>query len=154
MEFLLFLGSQEKEILELVYKANYSVEENTPLCLLGEKYFGFLKKDQKRIVICTENAKSHGGYNLSRSIGYQDDYKTGLMIRRAIRHESVHVAQECNNGNLLNLKNKKNAKISEQKLGALKGSVKLTGNLEKEYEAYLIEDQPRKVIAALKKYCF
>ena len=36
MEFIDFLNSKEKEILNLIYQANYSAEENTPLCLLGK----------------------------------------------------------------------------------------------------------------------
>ena len=103
MEFLLFLASKEKEILELIQKANYTVEENTPLCLIGKEFFGFLKNKQKKVVICTKNAMQYGGYTPLRP-DPEDNFKTGLMIRRALRHESVHIAQECNNGNLLNLK--------------------------------------------------
>ena len=62
MEFLLFLSSRDKEILELINRARFSVEENTPLCLMGKKYFGFLKKRQRRVVICTKNAMDAGGY--------------------------------------------------------------------------------------------
>ncbi len=154
MEFLIFLNSNEKQILELIYKANYKVEENTPLCLLGDRYFGFLKKTQKTVVICTKNAMLHGGYRFSKNNLYEDNFKTGLMVRRAIRHEAVHIAQECNNGKLLNISQNKKIKISPHKLDALKGSTQLSGEYEKEYEAYLIEDQPKKVISVLKKYCF
>ena len=75
------------------------------------------------------------------------------MIRRALRHESIHVAQECNNSNLINPRTKKNEIISTLKANALKGSIALTGEKEKEYEAYSMEDQPRQIIRALKKYC-
>ena len=109
LEFLLFLNNPEKQILDLIQKANYTVEENTPLCLIGEKFFGFLKKKSKVIVICTENAKEYGGYSFLK----EDAFKTGLMIRRAIRHEAVHIAQQCNNGKLLNLKD---TKISPYKM--------------------------------------
>ncbi len=153
MEFLLFLNAHEKEIIQLIYEANYSVEENTPLCLLGKKFFGFLKNEQKRVVICTKNAKEYGGYNFLKQ-SPEDSFKTGLMIRRAVRHEAVHIAQECNNGTLLNLSEEEKLKVSEYKHEALKGSIGLTGKLEKEYEAYSLEDQPRKVISLLKKYCF
>ncbi len=152
MEFLLFLNSQEKEILQLINKAGYTVEENTPLCLIGKKFFGFLKHEQRKVVICTNNAKEYGGYSFIKDTPKES--KTGLMIRRALRHESVHVAQECNNGNLLNLVRKRKTRIIQQKTNALRGSTRLTGNFEKEYEAYLIEDQPRKVIKVLKRYCF
>ena len=44
LEFILFLNSPEKEIVSLIKKANYKIEENTPLCLISKKFFGFLKK--------------------------------------------------------------------------------------------------------------
>ena len=50
LEFILFLNAHEEKIVELIQKAGYELEENTPLCLLGNKYFGFLKIKQKRIV--------------------------------------------------------------------------------------------------------
>ena len=49
-------------MIDLIYKAKFTIEENTPLCLLGDKFFGFLKLKQKSVVICTENAKKIGGY--------------------------------------------------------------------------------------------
>ncbi len=154
MEFLLFLNSSEQKILDLIQQANYKVEENTPLCLIGDKFFGFLKKSQRIVVICTENAKKYGGYSLTKGSDSELPFKTGLMIRRALRHEAIHIAQECNNGQPLNIFDKKRIKISPYKLNALKGSVSLNGEYENEYEAYLIEDSPRKVISALKKFCF
>ena len=153
LELLLFLNSSERKIVELIKEANYTIEENTPLCLIGEDYFGFLKKSQKTVVICTNNAKRYGGYNFYKANQSRDSFKTGLMIRRAIRHEAVHIAQECNNGNLLNILDDKNKKISPYKLNALKGSTSISGEYNKEYEAYTLEDRPKKVILALKKYC-
>ena len=43
MEFIQFLDRVEIEIIKMVEEAGYSMEENTPLCLLSEKYVGFLK---------------------------------------------------------------------------------------------------------------
>ena len=57
MEFIEFLDRAEIKIIKMVEKAGYSTTENTPLCSLGEKYVGFFKKREKKIVICTENAK-------------------------------------------------------------------------------------------------
>ena len=150
MDFLLFLKANEKTILELVYKSEYSVEENTPLCLLGDKFFGFLKKKQKRIVICTENAKNYGGYYFPK-INKDDDFdKTGIYIRRALRHEAVHIAQACNDGKVINIAK---IKMHPFKMEALEGSTKVSGARDKEYEAYSLEDKPRLIIKALKKYC-
>ena len=154
MEFIDFLNSKEKEILSLIYNAGYSVEENTPLCLLGKKYFGFLKKEQKRVVICTMNAKDIGGYLIPRTIDRSNYSPTKIYINRALRHEAIHVAQGCNNGEVLNMIKDKNLKMNKYKLEALKGSTLISGNQMKEEEAYTLEDKPKLVIEALKKYCF
>tara|TARA_B100000700_G_C14804936_1_gene742383 strand:+ start:223 stop:687 length:465 start_codon:yes stop_codon:yes gene_type:complete len=153
MEFLLFLNSKEEEILKLIQMANVRLEENTPLCSLSRKYFGFFKKNQNTVVICTDNAKIHGGYFLN-SLSNNDQFdRTSIYIRRALRHESVHVTQKCNNGNLLDLSSEKKLKFNPYKLNALKGSSKLSGNKESEYQAYLLEDKPNLIIKYLKIYC-
>ena len=154
MEFLLFLNAKEQEILELLYKAQYSIEENTPLCLLGEKYFGFFKKGQRRIVICTKNAMKISGYYIPKPSREKDDDSTGIIIRRALRHEAVHVAQNCNNGDLLNLMKGRDKKMHPYKKEALRASTRISrDSKEREYEAYVMEDKPKTVISALKKYC-
>tara|TARA_Y100001968_G_scaffold333488_1_gene396606 strand:- start:292 stop:756 length:465 start_codon:yes stop_codon:yes gene_type:complete len=154
MDFIMFLGVKEKEILELLYKAKFKVEENTPLCLIGENYFGFFKREQKTIVICTNNAMKRGGYHLPRSS--REDYfdKTGIYIRRALRHESVHVAQKCNGGSIKEAFNVEKIKIHPFKNEALIGSTSISGRKDRELEAYWLEDKPKKVIYILKKYCF
>ena len=37
MEFIIFLNKLDKDILELIKKANYSIEENSALCLINKK---------------------------------------------------------------------------------------------------------------------
>ncbi len=153
LEFLAFLSSNDKEILDLIYKAQFSVEENTPLCLLGKRFFGFLKKEQRTVVICTKNAMDVSGYSIPRA-GNDDGYDpTKIYISRALRHEAVHVAQSCNNGKLLNILKPGKVKIHPFKKDALKGSTSVSGNREKEYEAYLLEDRPKLVKYALEKFC-
>ena len=44
-------------------------------------------------------------------------------------------------------------KIHVGKLKALNSSVQISGNHEKEIEAYVMEDKPRKVKEILKTYC-
>ena len=154
MEFIDFLNSKEKEILSLVYKAGYSVEENTPLCLLSKKYFGFFKKRQKTVVICTNNAKEVGGYTFHNSRDSYDYNPTKIFLRRALRHEAVHVAQLCNKGNLLDFDEIKKIKFNEYKVESLKASTLVSGDYLKEKQAYKLEDKPKLVIKALKKYCF
>tara|TARA_Y100001968_G_scaffold20744_1_gene16313 strand:+ start:968 stop:1426 length:459 start_codon:yes stop_codon:yes gene_type:complete len=151
MEFMEFLGQEEIQIIRIVEKAGYSTEENTPLCLLSERYVGFLIKKQKKIVICTDNAKKKEGYTILRNKNNDTFERTSLHIKKALRHEAVHVAQECNNGNLLNIK--KNLSMNPAKIEALKGSIKISGEEDKERQAYILEDKPKLLKKELKKYC-
>ena len=150
MEFILFLSKIDKEIIELINKSNHSIEENTALCLLDKKFVGFYKNREKAIVICTKNAKKLGGYRKDKRY---DNHKTNIYIRRALRHEATHLVQSCNKdkatGVIKNIENK----IHAGKLKALNSSVQISGNYEKELEAYVMEDKPNKVKEILKTYC-
>jgi len=154
MEFIIFLGKLDKEIIELVRKANYSIVENSPICLNNKKYIGFHNKTQKLIVICTENAKKITNFRKKQLLNKNDNHKTKLYIKKALRHEATHMIQACNNnkiiGNIENIKKR----LNKNKIKALKSSMMISGSkLNKELEAYLLEDKPRKVINAIKKYC-
>ena len=151
MEFIQFLDKIEIEIIRMVEQVGYSIEENTPLCLLSENYVGFLKKKEKTIVICTENAKKREGYTLLRKIDTNRFERTATHIKKAVRHESIHVAQECNDGKLINTK--QGLSINPAKTKALNGSKKISGEEEKEKQAYILEDRPVQVKKALEKYC-
>ena len=150
MEFILFLSKIDKEIIELINKSNHSIEENTALCLIDKKFVGFYKKKEKTIVICTQNAKKLGGYRENKNY---DNHKTNLYIRRALRHEATHLVQSCNNNKPTAIIKNIEDKIHVGKLKALKSSVRISGNFQKELEAYLMEDKPRKVKEMLKNYC-
>ena len=144
----------DKEIIELINKANYSIQENSALCLIGEQFVGFHKKREKEIVICTKNAKKLGSYKEDIYVKNNDNHKTKLYLRRALRHEATHLAQACNNNKPTGIIKDIDKKIHPNKLKALKRSVKISGNLIKELEAYVMEDKPNKVIKAIEKYCF
>ena len=150
MEFILFLNKIDKEIIELINKSNHSIEENTALCQIDKKFVGFFKRKEKTIVICTENAKKLSGYSKNKN---NDNHKTKIYIRRALRHEATHLVQSCNNnkptGIIKNIKNK----IHKKKLKALNSSVQISGNFDKELEAYVLEDKPKIVRQILKTYC-
>ena len=150
MEFILFLSKIDKEIIELINKSNHSIEENTALCLIDRKYVGFFKRREKAIVICTKNAKKLGGYRKDKNY---DNHKTKVYIRRALRHEATHLVQSCNNNKPTGIIKNIEDRIHKGKLKALNSSVKLTGNYEKELEAYVLEDKPKKVKQILKNYC-
>ena len=150
MEFILFLSKIDKEIIELINKSNHSIEENTALCLLDKKFVGFYKKREKAIVICTKNAKKLGGYRKDKRY---DNHKTNIYIRRALRHEATHLVQSCNKDKITGVIKNIEDKIHARKLKALNSSVQISGNYEKELEAYVMEDKPRKIKEIMKTYC-
>ena len=151
MEFIGFLGRTEVEIIKIIEMAGYRTAENTKLCLLSENYVGFLDRRKKEIIICTSNAKKREKYTRLREKNNDTYERTALHIKKALRHEAVHVAQECNNGNLLKIDRK--LSMNTSKINALNGSIRISGEEEKERQAYILEDKPMLVKNELIKYC-
>ncbi len=151
MEFIDYLGRTEVEIIKILEKAGYRTQEDTKPCLLSDDYVGFLDKRKKVVIICTNNAKKREQYMLLRKKDNDSFERTALHIKKALRHEAIHVAQECNDGNILNIKEKLSMNISKMK--ALNLSKKISGEEEKEKQAYILENKPRLVKKELKKYC-
>ena len=151
MEFIIFLKKIDLEIVELIRQANYSIEENTALCLIDKRFVGFHKKKDKTIVICTKNAKKIGNFKKGLLTNNNDNHKTKLYLRRALRHEATHMAQSCNNGKTIGII--KNKTLNKAKEMALNSSLKISGKTEKEIEAYVMEDRPKQVKKAIIKYC-
>ena len=151
MEFIEFLDRPEIEIIRIIEQAGYKTAENTAQCLASNKYAGFLNKRKKVLMICTNNAKKKEGYTILSKRNKDAFERTALHIKKALRHEAVHVAQECNDGKLLNIT--KNLSMSPSKMKALNESIKISGEEEKERQAYILEDKPKSVEKVLKKYC-
>ena len=153
MEFEYFINKAEIEIIKIVRQAGYQVEENTKPCLVSDDYVGFLNKKKKVIIICTNNAKKRERYELLINKNKDTFERTALHIKKALRHEAVHVAQECNDGKLLKINQK--LSINPSKIEALKKSIVISGEKEKEKErqAYILESKSKLVEKELKKYC-
>ena len=83
MEFIQFVDRVEIEIIRMVEQAGYSIEENTALCLISAKYAGFLKKRERTIVICTDNAKKLGKVYGYRNNKDSEDSKHELVLHNA-----------------------------------------------------------------------
>ena len=154
MEFIIFLSKLDKEILDLLIKANYIVEENKIECLLNKEIKGLHNFKENKIIICTENAKRKTNYRNEKQRPNKDNFKTKLAIRKALRHEATHAIQKCNNnktvGDIRNLE----AKLHQSKRRSLKFSTSnFSGTYAKEVEAYILEDKPKKVKNMIKKYC-
>tara|TARA_A100001234_G_scaffold113302_1_gene99474 strand:+ start:217 stop:684 length:468 start_codon:yes stop_codon:yes gene_type:complete len=154
MEFILFLSKLDKEILDLLIKANYVVEENKIECLLNREIKGLHNFEENKIVICTKNAKRKTNYKNKKQHQNKDNFKTELAIRKALRHEASHAIQKCNDNKIVgDIKYLEN-KLHQSKRKALEFSASnFSGTYEKEVEAYVLEDKPKKVKNLLKKYC-
>ena len=154
MEFIIFLTKLDKEILNLLKKANYIVEENKIECLINKEIKGLHNFEENKIIICTENAKRKTNYRNIKRQPNKDNFKTELAIRKALRHEATHAVQKCNNN-----KSVGDIKILERKLHPSKkkalefSTSNFSGTYAKEVEAYILEDKPKKVKNMIEKYC-
>ena len=154
MEFIIFLSKLDKEILDLLIKANYKVEENKIECLINKEIKGLHNFVENKIIICTENAKRKTNYRNEKQRPNKDNFKTELAIRKALRHEATHAIQKCNNNQTVSdIKTLEN-KLHQSKRKALEFSTSnFPGNYAKELEAYVLEDKPKKVKNLINKYC-
>jgi len=154
MEFMLFLGKLDKDILNLLIKANYIVEENKIECLLNKEIKGLHNFKENKIIICTENAKKKTNYRNKKQLGNNENFKTERAIRKALRHEATHAIQKCNDNKTIGDIKKLESKLHQSKRKALEfSSSNFSGTYAKEVEAYVLEDKPKKVKNLIKKYC-
>ena len=154
MEFIIFLSKLDKEILDLLIKAKYIVEENKVECLLNKEIKGLHNFKENKIIICTENAKRKTNYRNKKQRPNKDNFKTELAIRKALRHEAAHAVQKCNNNKTIGDIEKLESKLHLSKRKALEYSTSnFSGTYAKEVEAYVLEEKPRKVKNLIKKYC-
>ena len=154
MEFIIFLSKLDKEILDLLIKANYVFEENKIECTLNKEIKGLHKFEENKIIICTENAKRKTNYRNKKKGPNKDNFKTELAIRKALRHEATHAIQKCNKNKIVGDIENLEGKLHQSKRKALDFSTSnFSGTYEKEVEAYILEDKPKKVKKMIKKYC-
>ena len=132
MEFIIFLSKLDKEILDLLIKANYIVEENKIECLLNKEIKGLHDFDENKIIICTENAKKKTNYRSKKQKPNKDNYKTELAIRKALRHEATHAIQKCNNNKTVGDLKTLESKLHQSKRRALEFSTSnFLGHMQK-----------------------
>ena len=154
MEFIIFLSKLDKEILDLLIKSNYIVEENKIECLLNKEIKGIHNFEENKIIICTENAKRKTNYRNKKQFRNKENFKTERSIRKALRHEATHAIQKCNDNKIVGDIKNLESKLHQSKRKALEFSTSnFSGTYAKEVEAYVLEDKPKKVKKMLKKYC-
>tara|TARA_B100000886_G_scaffold161656_1_gene110184 strand:+ start:158 stop:463 length:306 start_codon:yes stop_codon:yes gene_type:complete len=98
--------------------------------------------------------KGKQNYKNNKQKPNKDNYKTELAIRKALRHEATHVIQKCNGNKIVMDINKLESKLNKSKRRALEFSISnFSGTYEREVEAYVLEDKPKKVKKLIEKYC-
>ena len=154
MEFIIFLSKLDKEIVDLLVKANYKIHENKIECLLNREIKGLHNFEENEIIICTDNAKTKTNFKVIKNNSDKGNFKTERAIRKALRHEATHAIQKCNNNKIVgDIKDLEN-RLHPSKSKALKFSTsEFAGSYAKEVEAYIMEDKPKKVKRMLKNYC-
>ena len=80
MLFPYYLTFEGKELIELIAKAHYQVQENISWCSDG-KYAGAVIHENKTFFICTKNILK--GVNANQ------------YLNETVYHEAVHVVQSC-----------------------------------------------------------
>lgn len=139
MNFFFYLTPQAKEIVNLIYKAQFSVRENVEYCS-NKNFFGYADFG-KKFIICTNNIKNSG-------------FDPKFYVNETVYHEAVHVAHFCNGYRPFGIA-LKDMPLPSNKLQDVKNSVSSSSStIQIEHEAYWMEDSPEKVIYVLKKYCF
>ena len=119
MEFILFLSKLDKEILDLLIKTNYIVEENKIECLFNKEIKGLHNFEENKIIKCTENAKRKTNYRNKKQFPKKDNIKTERAIRKALRHEATHAIQKCNNNKIIGDIKKLESKLHQSKRKAV-----------------------------------
>lgn len=133
MDFLLYLTSLGREIIEIIKSSNYRIKENSAICRNAD-ILGYKSSDE--FIICLNNIKN----NVSPVKFYANE---------TVLHEAVHVIQSCK-GNILGIP----TPLSQYKNNDVIKSIKISGGSPVyEREAYYLEDKPTEVLKYLKKYC-
>lgn len=135
MDFLLYLSPAGQQLINLIAKSKYEIQENSYLCKKYPELFGY--NLDKQFVVCTKNIK-----NTISPVNY--------YVNETVYHEAVHVAQACAKGSL----GVKNPILSLEKLNDVARSVNYNRDaFTYEVEAYYLEDKPDQVLSYVKKYC-
>ena len=141
MLFPYYLTVEAKQIVELIAKAQFKVQENISWCADGN-YAGAVIRENKTFFICTKNILKGGNAN--------------QYLNETVYHEAVHVVQACKGMKPIGIPLSQ-MPLPPNKMRDIDRSISLTKKKwmrQMEHEAYWLEDKPKKTIYYLKKFCF
>ena len=141
MLFSYYLTFEGKQLIELISKAHYQVQENISWCSDG-KYAGAVIHENKTFFICTKNILK--GVNANQ------------YLNETVYHEAVHVVQSCKGMKPIGIPLNK-MPLSSNKIEDINKSISLTkkpSTQRMEHEAYWLENKPKETIKYFHKFCF
>jgi hypothetical protein len=141
MQFPYYLTSEGKQLVELIAKAKFKVQENISWCADG-RYAGGVIKENKTFFICTKSILKGPNAN--------------SYLNETVYHEAVHVVHECKGMQPIGIPLNQ-MPLSQSKMRDIDRSISLTKKKSMqrmEHEAYWLEDKPKETIKYLRKFCF
>lgn len=149
IELIGLLLPAQLELLNVVAKTGFKIHEDAGLCESSISVFGWTDAN-KNVGFCPENL-----YEYARQKNLPASYIKNSM-NTAIVHESVHVAQMCNNRKPVLASPVKMSELSKTQIRSVINSMIVTRNLASaalEAEAYYLEKSPTLTSFLVKKYC-
>ena len=149
VDYLDYSGLRIIESVDLSKKPYFFIKENTPTCK-SKGFLGYLSHQQWQrsdadLVVCTRNIYFYTLGDINKDFVHE--------IKDTVRHEAVHAAQLCKQGNFL-------LGVDQRRFeGYPKRMVytyyKNSSNFEKklELEAFALEDDPYFVLNSVNRYC-
>jgi hypothetical protein len=141
MIFPYYLTPEGTEILQLIVKAHFKIQENISWCS-NKGYAGAIIRDSKTFFICTKNI-------------FKED-NPNSFLNETVYHEAVHAAQICKGMKPIGIPIDE-MPLSSNKMENINKSIALTKDKSTrrlEHEAYWLEDKPKETIKYLRKFCF
>jgi hypothetical protein len=149
IELIGLLLPAQLELLNVVAKTGFKIHEDVGLCESSLIVFGWTDAN-KNVGFCPENVRKY-----AKEKNYPASYiKYSMNI--AVVHESVHVAQMCNNRKPVLTSPVKMSELSKTHIRRVINSMIVTRNLASaalEAEAYYLEKSPTLTAFLVKKYC-
>jgi hypothetical protein len=141
MLFPYYLPPEGKELLILISKAKFKVQENISWCS-NPGYAGALITENKIFFMCTKNIMKEPNPN--------------KFLIETFYHEAAHVVQACKGNSPIGIPLSQ-MPLPQSKMINIDRSILLTKKYSTrglEHEAYWLEDKPDEIVSYFKKFCF
>lgn len=149
IELIGLLLPAQLELFNAVAKSGFKIHEDVGLCESSLVVFGWTDEN-KNVGFCPKNVREY-----AKEKKYPASYIKYAM-NSVVVHESVHVAQMCNNYKPVLTSPVKITELSKTQIRSVINSMIVTRNLASaalEAEAYYLEKSPTLTAFLVKKYC-